>query len=184
MGNYSGLGDESTVSRDRVHQGRSDRVQGSRRGSRLSRTARTYLHLLLSSACAAIVRALWSWSPQDLPRFLFYLILAAPAASLKVRLPGITGTMSVLFVFLLAGLVELGLAETIAIGSTCVIIQSVWKPKVRPRPVQLVFSVANIAMAITVADLAYTIGSHRFISRRRSELRSQRRYSSWPIRYL
>ncbi len=64
--------------------------------------------------------------------------------------------MSVLFVFLLAGLVELGLAETIAIGSTCVIIQSVWKPKVRPRPVQLVFSVANIALAITVADLAYT----------------------------
>ena len=122
----------------------------------MSRTARTYLTFIVILGACCIVRALWCWSPHDLPRFLFYLILAAPAASLKVRLPGITGTMSVLFVFLLAGLVELGLAETIVIGSTCVIIQCVWQPKVRPRPVQVAFSVANIALAITVADLAYT----------------------------
>ena len=122
----------------------------------MSRTARTYITLIVFLGACSIVRALWSWSPHDLLRFFFYLILAAPAASLKVRLPGITGTMSVLFVFLLAGLVELGLAETIVIGSTCVVIQSAWRAKVRPRLVQVLFSVANIALAVTVADLAYS----------------------------
>ena len=75
--------------------------------------------------------------------------LAIPAACLKVSLPGITGTMSVLFVLLLAGIANLGLPETLIIGSTCALVQSFWHAKVRPRAVQLAFSIANIAIAIT-----------------------------------
>jgi PAS domain S-box-containing protein len=122
----------------------------------VSRTARAYISLIVALGAVCIVRGLWSWSPQDVPRFLFYLLLAVPAASLKVQLPGVTGTMSVLFVFLLAGIVELGLAETLVIGSTCIIVQSVWRAKVRPRTVQVLFSVSNIALAVTVADLVYS----------------------------
>ncbi len=69
----------------------------------------------------------------DLPRFAAYLLLAIPASCLKVPLPGITGTMSVLFLFLLAGTVELGFGETIVIGAASVIVQSFWHARVRPR---------------------------------------------------
>jgi PAS domain S-box-containing protein len=63
--------------------------------------------------------------------------------------------MSVLFVFLLAGIVELSLPETLLIGTTCVLIQSYWHARVRPRIVQPIFSVANIALAIWVAYAIY-----------------------------
>jgi len=55
----------------------------------------------------------------------------------------VTGTMSVLFIFLLAGIVELGLAKTVVIGAVSVLIQSYWRPKVRPLLVQALFNVAN-----------------------------------------
>ena len=63
--------------------------------------------------------------------------------------------MSVLFLFLLAGIVELSLPETLIIGATGSLIQSFWHAKVRPRAVQVVFGVANVAFAITAAHFAY-----------------------------
>src|SRR5512133_4333629 len=98
----------------------------------MSFTARAYITCVLAVGAAALAQALFLWNPQDLPRFFCYLALAIPAAGLKVRLPGITGTMSVLFLFVLAGIVELGLAETVAIGAICVVVQSYWRAKVRP----------------------------------------------------
>ena len=121
----------------------------------MSLSARAYIALIIAAGAACIARGVWFWVPHDLLRFGCYLMLAIPAACLKVSLPGITGTMSVLFVFLLAGIANLGLPETLIIGSTCVLVQSFWHAKVRPRAVQLAFSIANIAMAITAAHLAY-----------------------------
>jgi PAS domain S-box-containing protein len=121
----------------------------------MSLTARVYIAFVLSLGAAAILRGVQLWSPDDPVRFLCYLALAIPASCLKVRLPGITGTMSVLFLFLLAGIAELGISETLVIGTTCALVQCFWHTSVRPRPVQVLFSVANIALAITAADVVY-----------------------------
>ncbi len=117
--------------------------------------ARAYIALVIAVGALALGHGFLLWNPQDLPRFLCYLALAALASGLKVRLPGVTGTMSVLFLFLLAGIVELGLPETLIIGATGSLIQSFWHAKVRPRAVQVVFGVANVAFAITAAHFAY-----------------------------
>ena len=127
----------------------------------MSPVARAYIALIISAGAVAIARGVFLWDAHDLLRFCCYLLLAIPAASLKVSLPGITGTMSVLFVLLLAGIVDLGLPQTLFIGSMCVIIQSFWHARVRPRAVQVLFSVANIAIAVTSADFAYHV---RFFS--------------------
>jgi PAS domain S-box-containing protein len=63
--------------------------------------------------------------------------------------------MSVLFLFLLAGIVELGLPETLVIGVTGVVVQCFWHARLRPRPSQIVFSVADVILAITAAYYAY-----------------------------
>ncbi|HET8548663.1 MAG TPA: response regulator [Bryobacteraceae bacterium] len=63
--------------------------------------------------------------------------------------------MSVLFLFLLAGIAELGISETLVIGTTCALVQCFWRTSVRPRVVQVLFSVANIALAVTAADAVY-----------------------------
>ena len=63
--------------------------------------------------------------------------------------------MSVLFLFLLAGIVELGLPQTLVIAATGALIQSYWHPRVRPRAVQVAFSVAVLAFATTSAHFVY-----------------------------
>jgi PAS domain S-box-containing protein len=98
---------------------------------------------------------MYQWNPHDLLRFACYLALAIPASCLKVTLPGVTGTMSVLFLFLLASTVELGLPEALIIGIVSVFVQSFWHAKVRPRLVQIAFSAANISIASAACYLAY-----------------------------
>ena len=86
----------------------------------MSVTARIYIALVVGVGTAALIHGLLLWSPHDLPRFFCYLLLAIPASCLKVALPGVNfGTMSVLFLFLLAGVVELDLPQTLIIGVSC-----------------------------------------------------------------
>jgi len=99
----------------------------------MSLTARLYIGVVLALGAAALVYGLYLWVSHDLLRFFCYLVLAIPASCLKVTLPKITGTMSVLFIFLLAGIVELGLPETLVIGTICVIVQSFWHARLRIR---------------------------------------------------
>src|SRR3954451_3960389 len=112
----------------------------------MSFIAKLYIGFVLSLGAVALSQGVVLGAPQDVVRFCCYLLLGIPASCLKVRLPGVTGTMSVLFLFLLAGVVELGLSETLVIGAICVVAQSFWHARVRPRPVQLLFSVATISI--------------------------------------
>ena len=121
----------------------------------MSRQAKIYIACVLAIGAAALGNGLFHWQPHDLARFFCYFSLAVPASCLKVRLPGITGTMSVLFVLLLAGIVDLGLPESLLIGVVCVIVQSFWHARVRPRAVQLWFSVANISSAVWISHFVY-----------------------------
>jgi hypothetical protein len=56
-------------------------------------------------------------------KFFCYLVIALAASRLKVNLPGITGTMSVNFLFLLLGVLELSLSEAMALGCAAVVVQ-------------------------------------------------------------
>ena len=125
----------------------------------MSVTAKLYIAVVVTLGAIALAHGLSLWSPQDPFRFYCYLLLAMPASCLKVTLPGVTGTMSVLSLFLLAGIVELGIPETLVIGVTCVVIQCLWHARLRPRPIQILFSVADIVLAITAAYYAYRVSS-------------------------
>jgi PAS domain S-box-containing protein len=128
---------------------------GPREDNNMSFAAKAYITFItaLGAACAYVGAT--HGAPQDLMRCFCYLLLAIPASGLKVPLPGVTGTMSVLFLFLLAGTVELGLSETMLIGAVCVLVQSYWHARVRPRLVQVVFSVASILIAIASSYFVY-----------------------------
>ncbi|MCW5982047.1 MAG: response regulator [Bryobacteraceae bacterium] len=121
----------------------------------MSRTAKAYITFAISLGALALWHGLFPWDPRDLPRFLCYLALALPASCLKMRLPGVTGTMSVLFLFLLASIVELGLPETLVIAATCSLVQNFWHAKAKPRAVQVLFGVANLSTAVTAAHWVY-----------------------------
>src|SRR5690242_21888930 len=85
-----------------------------------------------------------------------FLAAAAIASALKVRLPGVTGTVSVSFLFVLAAIVNLSLPEALAVGALSMLVQSFWHARKRPRPVQLCFNLCSAAAAISGSSLAYS----------------------------
>ena len=97
--------------------------------------------------------ALWHWQSADLARFVCYLAVAVLASGLKVQLPGIDGTMSVNFLFILLGVMELSLPETLLIGCTATLVQSVWHARNRLDPVKVLFNV--FGMMANASALCY-----------------------------
>jgi diguanylate cyclase (GGDEF)-like protein/putative nucleotidyltransferase with HDIG domain len=103
----------------------------------------------------------WHWQSQNLMRFFCYLAVAILASGLKVQLPGIDGTMSVNFLFILLGVLELSLPETLAIGCMASLVQSVWQTRKRLDPVKVLFNVAGMmanASALTYLSYHWLLG--------------------------
>lgn len=114
--------------------------------------AKFYISAVSAAGLGAMAYAFLNppW-PHDLVRFCAYFLLASIAATLKLRLPGLTGTMSIGFVFVLLGISELTLPETMLIACAGVAVQCLWRAKSRPAPVQVLFSVSGVAIALVLA---------------------------------
>ncbi len=114
--------------------------------------ARIYIALIVTLGLALLTGCLvFQAQFPDLPRYFSYVLLAMLASTLKVRLPGITGTISINFLFILIGIADFTLAETMTMGCAAIVIQCLWRAKRRPRPVQVVFNVAVLAISIGTA---------------------------------
>jgi diguanylate cyclase (GGDEF)-like protein/putative nucleotidyltransferase with HDIG domain len=90
---------------------------------------------------------------QNPLKFFCYVVIALAASRLKVNLPGITGTMSVNFLFVLLGVLELSLSEAMALGCAAVVVQCFDRD--RPSPIQIAFNVCSTALAIAVTFATY-----------------------------
>jgi hypothetical protein len=114
--------------------------------------AKIYISLVSAAGLAAMAYAFLDspWS-HDGFRFCTYLLLSLLAATLKLRLPGITGTMSIGFVLVLFGISELTLPETMLIACAGVVAQCLWRATRRPALVQLLFNVSAVAVSLIVA---------------------------------
>jgi diguanylate cyclase (GGDEF)-like protein/putative nucleotidyltransferase with HDIG domain len=127
----------------------------------LSIQTKLFIGLTACSGVVALGYALSHWQSHDLPRFLCYLAVAILASGLKVQLPGIDGTMSVNFLFILLGVMELSLPETLLIGCTASLVQSVWQTRKRLDPVKVLFNVAGMmanASALTYISYHWLAG--------------------------
>src|SRR5450755_2834970 len=121
----------------------------------MSIPARIFIGLVLITGCASVLQCVDQSVTTDPGRFLCYLILALVSSGLKVTLPGVTGTMSVFFLFILLGVAELNMLQTQILGVGAALVQCFWGAKVRPKPFQILFNLAAIATAIAVAFSAY-----------------------------
>ena len=78
--------------------------------------ATIYIAATVALGAAVLAFAVMHGHSNDLLKFLCYLLIAILASTMKVRLPGIEGTMSVHFLFVLLCVMELSLLETLVIG--------------------------------------------------------------------
>lgn len=115
--------------------------------------AKAYIGTVSVAGIMICAVALMQWSPSNLTRALCFLVVSAIASALKVTLPTITGTMSVNFLFILIGIVELDFPSTLIIGCTGSLIQCLWKSRTKPKLFQVIFNTG--VMAISVATSYY-----------------------------
>jgi diguanylate cyclase (GGDEF)-like protein/putative nucleotidyltransferase with HDIG domain len=116
---------------------------------------KTYIASILFLGLLTIIAAVPDWGSQTPARFVLFFLIAAVSSAMKVTLPGVKGTMSVGFLFVLIGIMELGLAEVLAIASISILTQCVWHAKKRPSAIQLLFNIACMCIAATASYVVY-----------------------------
>ena len=118
--------------------------------------ARLFIGMTAAAGVAVALQAFARGHAIEPVRFICYLAIALMASRLKVRLPGIDGTMSVNFLFVLLGVLELSLAETLLIGCAAGLAQCLWTPSQANRSAKIIFNVFSMmANSVAASYFAY-----------------------------
>jgi diguanylate cyclase (GGDEF)-like protein/putative nucleotidyltransferase with HDIG domain len=121
----------------------------------MSLQAKAYVGFVVAAGLLVFGHGVAHWQSQDLVRLVCFSAIALLGATFKVHLPAITGTMSVNFLFILIGIMDFRLAETLVVGCAATMVQCLWHSKNRVKTIQLLFNFSSIAMAIAASDLVY-----------------------------
>jgi diguanylate cyclase (GGDEF)-like protein/putative nucleotidyltransferase with HDIG domain len=127
----------------------------------MSKRATLFIGITAAAGVSVLAYALTHWLSSGPQRFACYLIIALLASGLKIQIPGLDGTMSVNFLFILLGVLELSLPETLLIGCAATLVQCLWQARQKIVPAKVVFNVCMMANAIALSYYAY----HRLTSR-------------------
>ncbi len=107
------------------------------------------LTALLGGELAVISIANWTW--QEPLRFLFYFLFAVATSKLKVRLPGVIGTLSVNFVFVLLAIVDLPLPQAMMVSLGGSIAQVFLNAAKRVQLAQVLFNPSCLALCVAIS---------------------------------
>src|SRR5271167_2572513 len=108
-------------------------------------------------ALVAVGYALDTIQPLHGYRFGVFLILAMATARLKVTLPGLTGNMAVNLPFLLIAVAQLSMLEALLVALPSCALQCIPKGGGKPNPVQIIFNLSTMGVAVAAASL---LGTH------------------------
>ena len=125
----------------------------------LTLQARLFVGLVVTVGTSVLLYGAIHQSSKNIAEFICYLGIAVLASRMKVNLPGITGTMSVNFLFVLLGVLELSFSETLTLGCVSILVQSLYPD--RPNAIQVTFNAC--AGALSTA-LAYFVYHHPFFN--------------------
>ena len=115
------------------------------------------------AATGCFVLAAQHWQSSDPLKFACYLAVALLTSSLKIKLPGINGTMSVNFLFILLGVLELSFGETLVIGFAAVLVQCYWRSSRRLQPIHVIFNLSQLPVGTAVSYGVYHLVTTRLL---------------------
>ena len=102
-----------------------------------------------------VATSLTSWESADLLKYTGFFLMAVFSSRMRISVPGMPGTLSLNFVFVLFGLVDLSPSETIVMGAFVTLVQCLWSTDRKARPAQVVFNTAAMAVAIAITEQVY-----------------------------
>jgi diguanylate cyclase (GGDEF)-like protein/putative nucleotidyltransferase with HDIG domain len=115
--------------------------------------AKMFIGLVVTVGTGVLLFGAIHQSSKNIAEFICYLGIAILASRMKVNLPGITGTMSVNFLFVLLGILELSFSETLILGCVSILVQSLYPD--RPNAIQVTFNICAGAFSTAVAYVVY-----------------------------
>jgi diguanylate cyclase (GGDEF)-like protein/putative nucleotidyltransferase with HDIG domain len=119
----------------------------------LSRGAQLFVALTIAAGLAALLQAALRPASKNIAEFICYLGVAVLASRLRVTLPGITGTLSVNFLFILVAIAELSYSEAMTLGAVSMLAQTLFPN--RPGAIQVTFNVCAGAVSTALAYAVY-----------------------------
>jgi hypothetical protein len=115
-------------------------------------SARMFVALIVISGLLLLGDAVLNAKQVPTAKFLAFLFIACVAARLRIKLPGVTGTMSVNLPFILVAAAQMNTAEALAIGFISTFFQCLAKGK-KFNGVQVAFNCSAITLAVAATRL-------------------------------
>jgi diguanylate cyclase (GGDEF)-like protein/putative nucleotidyltransferase with HDIG domain len=119
----------------------------------LSILAKLYISLIVIAGFAVLIYGGVHQSSKNIAEFICYLCIAVLASRLKVSLPGIAGTLSVNFLFILIGVLELSFSETLILGGVSMLAQCFHRDP--PKAIQVTFNVCAGCLSTAIGYVVY-----------------------------
>lgn len=128
----------------------------------MPKQAKIYISAIIMLATGVLAASMaMGWHDQDAGKYAIYVLLACLVSTWKVKLPGMHGTMSMNFLFILLGVADLTLPETLVMGLLATFVQCVWKTRRRPKAIQLLFNESAMALSIFASHQAPAVLTSR-----------------------
>jgi len=119
--------------------------------------AKLYIGAVIGTGLFCFAYAISGWTCDDPRQYLCCLAIAVLASVFKVHLPGVTGTMSVNYVFILLGIVEFNYGETMVMACAAIAVQTGWNVSKRTKPVHFLFNCSGMALAVSAGCGTYRV---------------------------
>src|SRR5262245_49686127 len=121
----------------------------------ISTKARAFIDAIVLTGLVIFAYGLGHWQHSDPVSFAGYLLLAILASGTKLSLPVIASTFSLISVFVIVGITQLGFPELVFMSFAGTLVQCYWHAKKPPKLVHVLFSVANMTIAVGAAYFVY-----------------------------
>ena len=117
--------------------------------------AKVMIGIVAVASLCALSFGVVRWQTQAWPQLLLLMAAAALSSRLKVKLPGMTSSMSGNLPVILLGVTQLGLFSSLLVAVTAAIAQSYTSGGNKTKPIQFVFNACTLLNASGLAYLAY-----------------------------
>jgi hypothetical protein len=116
--------------------------------------AKVMIGMVAVASLCALSMGVVRWQTQAWPQLLLLSVAAAASSRFKVKLPGITSSMSGNLPVILLGVTQLGLFASLVVAVAAALAQS-YSGGNKTKPIQFVFNACTLLNATGVAYLAY-----------------------------
>ena len=120
----------------------------------LPNSAKMFVGAVVAVSLVPVISGGLRWQSHNLLPMLSLLAVTVLTSKLKVKLPGLTSTMSVNLPFLLLAVAKLNLLEASLVAMAAGLAQCLGGNS-RPEPVKVIFSVSNLINAVAAAFVVF-----------------------------